>query len=507
MKKILLIIFIFIPMIVKASVIRGAFINSKIDISGNLIVEEIIELEEYDKPVNIYYKNELKDEIYQSSGIKLNKIGILEKENISKFYDDNFEENYIKEISNYTTNDDGKYLNVSFKEPGLYYIKYTVLNVCVKHNDSAELYFKYLHNFNYEIRNLTVTFVLPDESKLFDTWAHSSSLAKVTKDSNRQMLVATIQYYKNADFDFRVLYDKELFNIVVNKDRESGIDAIDLINQEEKTHKSFLPFLLVIVVLGIVLLVVYSNIAIDVTYFDIKTKKIKKNLKLLVLSDLHDRDINNRLINIIESEKADAIIFSGDMVDGRLNNIGTFLRLCDLLEDKEVYYTYGNHEYYLRKDFDKFDSIMKDTKVHLLNDKSVNLTKEISLNGLVCDLSYYKRSKTIKPTSEYIESKIGKLDNNKYNILVAHNPLLIDSYAKYGFDLVISGHVHGGVIILPFIGGLLSPEYKFFPKYYKGLNRVKNTDMIVSRGLGFARALPIRFNNPAEVVVINIMKK
>ena len=100
MKKILLIIFIFIPVIIKASVISGAFINSKTDISGNLIVEEIIELDEYDKPVNIYYKNELKDKIYESSGIKLNKIGILEKENISKFYDENFEENYIKEINN-----------------------------------------------------------------------------------------------------------------------------------------------------------------------------------------------------------------------------------------------------------------------------------------------------------------------------------------------------------------------------------------------------------------------
>ena len=266
MKKILLIIFIFIPVIIKASVISGAFINSKTDISGNLIVEEIIELDEYDKPVNIYYKNELKDKIYESSGIKLNKIGILEKENISKFYDENFENDYIKEINNYTTNDDGKYLNITFKESGLYYIKYTVLNVCVKHNDSAELYYKYLHNFNYEIRNLVITFMLPEESKLFDTWAHSSALAKVTKDSNKQMLVANIKYYKNNDFDYRVLYDKDIFSIVVNKDRESCIDAIDKINQEEKETKSFLPFFLVIFVFGIILLIAYSNLAIDVTH-------------------------------------------------------------------------------------------------------------------------------------------------------------------------------------------------------------------------------------------------
>lgn len=507
MKKVLMIIFLFIPMIIKASVISGAFINSETDISGNLIVEEIIKLDEYDKPINIYYKNELKDKIYESSGIKLNKVGILDNDNISKFYDENFENDYIKEITNYTTNDDGKYLNISFEEPGLYYIRYTVLNVCVKHNDSAELYFKYLHKFNYEIRDLTVTFLLPEESTLFDTWAHSSGLTKVTKDSNKQMLVAKIKYYKNDDFDFRVLYDKDLFSIVVNKDRESGINAIDKINQEEKEHRSFLPFLVIIVVFGIVLLIAYSNIAIDVSYYDIKTKKIKKDLKLMVFSDLHDRDINKRLLSIVNEENPDVIIFSGDMVDGKYKFIKPFLKLCDLLKDREVYYTYGNHEYYLRKDFEKFNSIMKNSSINLLNDKSVNITKDIVLNGLICDLSYYKRSKHKKLTNDYIESKIGKIDKNKYNILVAHNPLLGESYANYGFDMVISGHVHGGVIILPFIGGLLSPEYRFFPKYYGGLNKIKNTDMIVSRGLGFAKALPIRFNNPAEVVVINIMKK
>ena len=90
MKKVLMIIFLFIPMIIKASVISGAFINSETDISGNLIVEEIIKLDEYDKPINIYYKNELKDKIYESSGIKLNKVGILDNDNISKFYDEKY---------------------------------------------------------------------------------------------------------------------------------------------------------------------------------------------------------------------------------------------------------------------------------------------------------------------------------------------------------------------------------------------------------------------------------
>ena len=79
-------------------------------------------------------------------------------------------------------------------------------------------------------------------------------------------------------------------------------------------------------------------------------------------------------------------------------------------------------------------------------------------------------------------------------ILLAHNPLLLDTYAAWGADLVLCGHVHGGLIRLPLAGGLLSPERKFFPKYDKGLYEKAGTKMYVSGGIGKPR-----FWNPPEI--------
>ena len=108
---------------------------------------------------------------------------------------------------------------------------------------------------------------------------------------------------------------------------------------------------------------------------------------------------------------------------------------------------------------------------------------------------------------DYINDRIGSINKNNYNILVAHNPTDADAYENYGFDLVLSGHIHGGIIILPKLGGVFSPEYRFFPKYYRGLYTLKKMKLIVSRGLGFSKRLPFRMFNPAEVVIINLMKK
>ena len=70
--------------------------------------------------------------------------------------------------------------------------------------------------------------------------------------------------------------------------------------------------------------------------------------------------------------------------------------------------------------------------------------------------------------------------------------------------MMISGHIHGGVIRLPF--ALLSPEYKFFPKYSAGLYNINKMKLLVSRGIGYAKTLPIRVNNPAHIMIINLVK-
>lgn len=98
---------------------------------------------------------------------------------------------------------------------------------------------------------------------------------------------------------------------------------------------------------------------------------------------------------------------------------------------------------------------------------------------------------------------MGVYDSAQYGVLLAHNPLCFDSYAKWGADLTLCGHVHGGMIRLPFAGGLLSPEREFFPKYSAGIYEHSGKKMIVSRGLG-SGTFGIRILNRPEIVVITL---
>lgn len=103
------------------------------------------------------------------------------------------------------------------------------------------------------------------------------------------------------------------------------------------------------------------------------------------------------------------------------------------------------------------------------------------------------------------------LENNynselyKYKILIAHDPEHFELYARGGADLVLSGHVHGGIVRLPVLGGMVNPKLKFFPKYDKGIFACGESKMVLSAGIGWHN-LPIRFMNKPEIVVINIVK-
>ena len=265
--------------------------------------------------------------------------------------------------------------------------------------------------------------------------------------------------------------------------------------------------IIVLICLFVLLLIsiIYSAVKIDVNYFLIRNKKIDEKLKIMFLSDLHNRKMINKLKNIIDRESPNIIVLGGDMINEYIKDTGNFLKLINILNGYKSYYVFGNHEESMSPE-DKIEYFKKLnlTNVILLNNDSIRLSNNIKMYGLDSDIECYKYRGELGLNREYIVSKIGELDNNLFNILVAHNPLEFDSYVDYGADLVLSGHVHGGLVRLPFIGGLLSPDYTFMPKYYQARNVKDNTSMIVSRGLGFSKRIPFRINNPGEVVIINL---
>ena len=103
------------------------------------------------------------------------------------------------------------------------------------------------------------------------------------------------------------------------------------------------------------------------------------------------------------------------------------------------------------------------------------------------------------------DSPSGVIDNpsGELNILLAHEPKLIDGYRETGMDLVFTGHVHGGQVIIPGVGGLFDPDIRFFPDPYEGMLEYGDITMILSRGLGNS-VLPIRINNYPEIVVVEL---
>ena len=98
---------------------------------------------------------------------------------------------------------------------------------------------------------------------------------------------------------------------------------------------------------------------------------------------------------------------------------------------------------------------------------------------------------------------LGKAKEDTFNILLAHNPEFFPSFRKWNPDLTLAGHVHGGVMRLPFIGGVISPSFRIFPHYDGGVFQEEGKQMIISRGLG-SHTIPIRIFNPGELVVLQL---
>ncbi len=272
----------------------------------------------------------------------------------------------------------------------------------------------------------------------------------------------------------------------------------------------------ILIILGVlivstVLIVLDSYINIDVSHYEIKSDKLNQkynNYKIMLLTDLHNRDITEKLVKIVNEENPNIIVMSGDMINEKVDGFDNFFNLCEELKDKTVYYVFGNHEENMsdEKQNEFIEKIKEKTNVILLNNDKVELDDSFTIYGFSHQVKYYLASTKEKIDLNYIEERIGKIDINKFNLLISHDPLLYNLYSEYGFDMVLSGHLHGGIINIPFVGGLLSPDFTFFPKYYKGVNKIGNTNLVISRGLGYGYMIPIRVFNRGEVVIINLMK-
>jgi len=190
--------------------------------------------------------------------------------------------------------------------------------------------------------------------------------------------------------------------------------------------------------------------------------------------------------------------------------------LTELASKYTIYYGFGNHEQrmipkgrYYNDRWENYIETLKQLDVHILNNNSAKIIKEdesIIINGLAIDLEYFKKRRAKKMTRDYLEEKLGKLDDKCYNIVVAHNPLFFKEYISFGSDLILSGHMHGGIVRLPILGGVISPQYELFPQYDAGRFEEGGQTMLISRGLG-THTIKLRAFNRPELMTITLERE
>lgn len=258
------------------------------------------------------------------------------------------------------------------------------------------------------------------------------------------------------------------------------------------------------------------------TTYKIRTEKITnpKGVRFAFLTDLHGTTFgeeNELLLEALEREAPDAVLLTGDMmVRSEPSSLKTAENLLKHIVNRyKVYYSLGNHEYKLfcgdlgedyRKEYLEYEESLKNAGVVFLHNEKAEFTIDndrFTIYGLEIPMIYYRKPDSPELTMEKMEEFLGRPEPEGMNLLLAHNPKYGKSYFKWGADLTLSGHYHGGMLRLTKHRGLISPQFCLFPPFCCGDFHKDKRHMIVSAGLG-EHTIPVRIHNPRELVVIEL---
>jgi hypothetical protein len=266
-------------------------------------------------------------------------------------------------------------------------------------------------------------------------------------------------------------------------------------------------FLVIFVAIGV--FNVWDNNRVQLTNIEISNKNVPKDFigtRIVQVSDFHNSMFGkdqSKILEKLNEAKPDFILITGDLIDRRNTKIDVAVSFVEeAIKIAPIYFVTGNHEV-LSGDYNILKAKLIDEGVIVLDNESVILKSgqsTLKLSGII-DPGKIEGSGKVKKVSASLASIEG--ESADFSILLAHRPELFEVYAKYDYDLIFSGHAHGGQFRFPFIGGLLAPDQGFFPKYDSGLFRLGKTTMIVSRGLGNS-VFPFRLFNGPELIVVEL---
>ncbi|NFG40374.1 metallophosphoesterase [Clostridium botulinum] len=233
--------------------------------------------------------------------------------------------------------------------------------------------------------------------------------------------------------------------------------------------------------------------------------KNEDTIKIAQISDIHlgeyyTIDKLEKLVNKVNSQNADIIVFTGDLFD----NVSKFedtSKVAPILKKLNAkigkYAIYGNHDYGGGAK-NIYKNVMEDSGFKILVNDQANVKldsgKTISILGLDDALL----------GNPDVEKTARNIKESNYNLLLLHEPDLSDKFVSYNIDLILAGHSHGGQVKIPFLGEIVTPPLA--EKYKDGLynlNTQRNTQLYVNSGIGNTK-MPFRFMNVPEVSIFEI---
>lgn len=247
------------------------------------------------------------------------------------------------------------------------------------------------------------------------------------------------------------------------------------------------------------------NRNLKVRSYELKSGKIQNDLRIVFLSDLHNNlygDNQSDLIAMVADQKPDLVLLGGDFFDQRGPSEASISLLDWLSKNVRTYFVQGNHDH-TAQDISSVKKVLKEFKIPNIEGKTVRIPfgqTTYTISG-VCEGKGRKFKKQLSEVG-------GDLNPANYNILLTHRPDRAREMENYPFDLVLTGHTHGGQVRIPgLLNGLYAPGQGFFPEYAGGFYELNNgSTLIVNRGLMTQyQPVPKIFNRP-EVVVIDLLK-
>ncbi len=261
-----------------------------------------------------------------------------------------------------------------------------------------------------------------------------------------------------------------------------------------------------IIISAIVILIIFAlNEKLTIRYYEIESNKINDNVRIAFVADLHScyyGEGQTELLSCIDEQQPDIILFGGDIVDDDLPFDNAVTVLKSLAGKYPCYYVSGNHEYWSGK-IDIIKQMIAGYGIIILEGQGETVAvNEQLINICGVDDAEIGESNFM----QQIINAEGQTDPALFTIFIAHRPEYINTYLQYDFNLILSGHAHGGQWRIPgIINGLLAPNQGFFPKYAGGIYEFSDKTFIVSRGLAKESTRIPRIFNPPELVMVDIV--